>query len=62
MVCDLSLFRTGLNFCLWNLDVLIFEISFLNRLRSNPAGKFNIWEAIKHSFNTLGGVNYQKTE
>lgn len=57
MVSSLSLFWTRLNFSLWNLDVLISEVSFLNRLCSNSGGKLNIWEVIKHSFNTFGGVN-----
>lgn len=61
MISDLSLCQTSLNsyrsfFCLCQLDVLIFEVSFPNGLCFNPTGKFNIWEAIKYSFNSLYSV------
>lgn len=39
MVSDLSLCWTSFNVCLWLLDVLTFDVSFLNRVCSNPAEK-----------------------
>lgn len=39
MVSDLSLCWTSFNVCLWLLDVLTFDVSFLNRVGSNPAEK-----------------------
>lgn len=64
MVSDLSLCWTSLNFCLWHLDVLIFEVSFLNRVRSNPAEKKIIFGKLLNtvSIPLVVSINYQKTE
>jgi len=60
MISDLSLCQTSLN--LWQILLLSLSFgcadfwSFPNGLHFNPTEKFNIWEAIKCSFNSLCSV------